>query len=202
MRQDVDWEPFEPAGLFGQEHGAPAVVARGAFATLDMQQLLGVLRPQQEHAYMGGQRVRVPRMEAWWGPRAYAFGGRVLYPRPRTPEVLAAVGSRVAVMTGERFDACFVNYYRDEHDHIPWHADDDAWIGPVVASLSLGATRRFWLRKKRDHSAVVRGELHHGDLLVMQAGCQQEWEHRIPKEGSPRGPRLNLTFRQSAKERT
>lgn len=40
--------------------------------------------------------------------------------------------------------------------------------------------------------------LKHGDLFVMEAGCQEHWEHAIHKSARASGPRLNMTFRQSA----
>lgn len=185
--------------MFGQGLGVPARIYRAALADydanpVDFAHYLGL---EQLESVMGGKVLPVPRLEAWWGSRPYSFGGRTVIPRGVMPLDLLAVKHLVQDLTGERFDSCFANYYRDESDHISWHADDEHWIGPVIASVSLGTRRRFWLRRKGDHDMVVRGHMSHGDLLVMEAGCQQAWEHRVPQESGPRGPRLNLTFRQT-----
>lgn len=195
----MSWRFFEPMDLFGEGAGAPVRVWRGYFGPnqLPLEDLLPKLTLHQLTGYMGGKNYPVPRLEGWWGSRPYAFGGRVVEPRPIWPQEMWEIKRWVEDATCKQFDSVFVNYYRDENDHIPWHADDESWIGPVVASVSLGATRRFWLRRKNDHKVVVKGSLSHGDLLLMQEGCQDEWEHRVPKERKPTKPRLNLTFRQT-----
>ncbi|KKN40131.1 hypothetical protein LCGC14_0736290 [marine sediment metagenome] len=203
------WEPFEPPGLFGASLGLPAKIWRGAIDGFDSpaehkgRVTIGspaylILELKQLDAVMGGKVIPVPRLEAWWGDRPYRFGGRTVEPRWPFPADLDGVAALVEKLTGHEFDSCFANHYRDGNDHIPWHADDDSWIGPVIASVSLGATRRFKLRRKNDHTAVVSGYMAHGDLLLMEAGCQDAWEHCVPRERTQRpSPRLNLTFRQT-----
>ena len=196
----MSWAPFEPMDLFEEGAGAPVDVYRGYFGPNQgrVECLLPKLDLQQLQATVRGKTFPAPRLEGWWGDRPYAFGGRVVEPRTGPwPQDLWNIKWWVENGTIEHFDSCFVNYYRDESDHIPWHADDESWIGPVVASVSFGSTRRFWLRRKDDHKVGFKGHLSHGDLLVMKAGCQDEWEHRVPKETKPTGPRINLTFRQT-----
>lgn len=199
----MSWQFFEPMDLFGEGQGAPVKVYRSAFADYDQDPSHFARYLELDHltAFMGGKAYKVPRLEGWWGACPYAFGGRVVAPRPNMPGDLLDLLNLVHSFTPHRFDSCFVNYYRDGNDHIPWHADDEPWIGPVVASVSMGATRRFWLRRKNDHKVVVKGSLQHGDLLLMEAGCQDEWEHRVPKEQTKvTKPRLNFTFRQTRTE--
>lgn len=52
--------------------------------------------------------------------------------------------------TGCSFNSLLCNLYRDGHDSIGWHSDDEASLGPkpTIASLSLGDTRVFSLRKQ------------------------------------------------------
>jgi alkylated DNA repair dioxygenase AlkB len=65
---------------------------------------------------------------------------------------------------------------------------------PVIASVSLGAERRFALRHNvtRERVEVV---LPHGSVLVMSGDSQHRWRHQVPKTAKPVGPRINLTFR-------
>lgn len=193
----MTWQYFEPMDLFGEGLGAPVWVRRGEFREYKTDELAAECGLEQLTAVMGGRAIPVPRLEAWYGDRPYRFGGREVKPQPAPPEVVE-LGGAVEGLTGERFSACFVNYYRDGSDWIPWHADDDHWIGPVIASISFGATRRFCLRRKNDHRAKVEGYLAHGDVLLMKAGCQREWEHSVPRSKTTE-PRLSLTFRQVAK---
>ena len=66
---------------------------------------------------------------------------------------------------------------------------------PVIASLSLGAPRRFRLKHRRDSSQQLALELGDGSLLVMRGPTQAHWVHGIPRTKKPVGPRINLTFR-------
>ena len=89
-----------------------------------------------------------------------------------------------------------INYYRDGQDSTGWHADDEPELGkdPVIASISLGATRDFQLRHNRDKNQKISIALQHGSLLLMQGTTQSCWQHQIPKRVQAE-PRINLTFR-------
>lgn len=77
-----------------------------------------------------------------------------------------------------------------------WHADREPELGtqPVIASVSLGAARRFDLR--HNETGQLRAfELTNGSLLIMRGHTQREWRHRVAKVPGLRGERINLTFR-------
>jgi alkylated DNA repair dioxygenase AlkB len=78
-----------------------------------------------------------------------------------------------------------------------WHADDEPELGtdPVIASLSLGAVRRFALRHKATRARRDLA-LGHGSLLVMRGATQANWQHALPRTARPLGLRINLTFRR------
>lgn len=97
---------------------------------------------------------------------------------------------------GARFNSCLANYYRDGQDSVSWHADDEPELGPtpVIASVSLGDTRRFQV-KSRATGEIWNLDLAHGDLLVMRGESQRDYLHGVPKSRRPIGARLNLTFR-------
>jgi alkylated DNA repair dioxygenase AlkB len=79
-----------------------------------------------------------------------------------------------------------------------WHADDEPELGrnPVIASVSLGATRRFCLRHRRRKDLRLDVLLTHGSLLLMSGATQHHWVHALPKTAAPVGERINLTFRR------
>ena len=89
-----------------------------------------------------------------------------------------------------------LNRYRDGEDSVSWHRDDEPELGrdPVIASLSLGGTRRFKLRglATKETQDLDLGD---GSLLLMSGPSQREWEHCVPKTKRPVGERVNLTFR-------
>src|SRR5690606_17257832 len=86
---------------------------------------------------------------------------------------------------------------RDGRDGVAWHADDETELGPepVIASISLGATRRFQLRRRDDRTVRRELDLHDGDVVVMRGTTQALWLHQVPKTSRPVGERINLTFR-------
>ena len=94
------------------------------------------------------------------------------------------------------FNSCLANLYRDGSDSMGFHSDDEPELGPepTIASVSLGARRRFVLRHRvtRERWTWDLGE---GDLLVMRDESQRDYAHAVPKTTRPVGPRMNLTFR-------
>ena len=60
------------------------------------------------------------------------------------------IKDRIEESTGYVFNSLLANLYRDGHDHVSWHCDDEPELGsePTIASLSFGDTRNFELRKK------------------------------------------------------
>ena len=144
-----------------------------------------------------GREIPSPRLSCWIGdPDAtYVYSGTRFEPRPWTPR-LAALRERVAAATGARFNSVLANLYRDGRDGMGFHADDEPELGdaPVIASLSLGATRRFVLKRRRG-AGRFELPLEDGTLLVMRGATQRHWNHALPKTAKPAGPRINLTFR-------
>jgi alkylated DNA repair dioxygenase AlkB len=147
-----------------------------------------------------GRTVRVPRLIAWHGDPGcrYRYSGQTYEPAPWTPG-LARLRALLVARTGLPWNAVLANYYRDGDDSVGWHADDERELGPTrddvaIASLSLGATRRFVMRARAggERREFALGD---GSLLVMRGSTQRHWRHALPKTTAPVGPRLNLTFR-------
>ena len=174
-----------------------------AFAADEANSLLRELRTgvdwQQEEILIFGQRRLVPRLVAWHGdPGArYVYSGTEHRPQPWTP-ALEHIRNRASTLTGVAFNAVLLNLYRDGRDGMGWHADDEPELGrnPVIASVSLGAERRFCLRHRRHRDLKVDLPLPHGSLLCMSGATQHHWLHALPKTRRPAGERINLTFRQ------
>ena len=147
-----------------------------------------------------GREVMSPRLVSYHGDAnaSYRYSGALHRPTPWSP-ALTQLKAVVEAATGLTFNAVLVNLYRDGADGMGWHADDEPEIGPTpddrwVASLSLGATRRFLLQHRRTKAqqAFALGE---GALLVMRGATQTHYRHRLAKTKRPVAPRLNLTFR-------
>lgn len=146
-----------------------------------------------------GRRVRVPRRVAWHGDPGcpYAYSGLRFDPAPWT-DALDEIRAVVEALCRQRFNTVLANLYRNGADSMGWHADDEPELGPapVIVSVSLGATRRFVLRRTDDHSVRHSIDLDDGSLLVMRGDTQRSWHHAVPRTARPTGPRVNLTFRR------
>ena len=151
---------------------------------------------------MYGRRVKMPRLTCWYGePDAvYTYSGIKNEPLPWTLR-LDRLRDRVQRITGVSFNSVLLNLYRDGNDYMSWHSDDEKELGsaPVIASVSLGAPRRFDFRRTVAAERVVQPtrsiELTDGSLLLMAGNTQLYWQHGVPKAPRIGQPRVNLTFR-------
>lgn len=147
---------------------------------------------------MFGRVVQSPRLSSWHGdPGAtYRYSGLHLEPRAWTPSLLEAKELVESALDRE-FNSVLANLYRDGDDAMGWHADDEPELGenPSIASLSLGATRRFTLKHRQRAELRLAVELEPGSLLVMSGSTQRDYKHALPRTKRAVGPRINLTFR-------
>lgn len=173
----------------------PAAEAAALFAALR-----DGLAWKQESIRIFGREHLQPRLSAWYGDAGttYTYSGLTLEPAPWTAE-LAALRARVEDSSRSRFNSVLANLYRDGQDAMGFHADAEPELGqdPVIASVSLGAARRFVLKPGRDLAgeAPVELSLGGGSLLVMSGTTQHRWKHGVPRQAGA-GPRINLTFRR------
>ncbi|WP_207063707.1 alpha-ketoglutarate-dependent dioxygenase AlkB [Motiliproteus sp. SC1-56] len=145
-----------------------------------------------------GRPVAVPRLQAWYGDPGtdYRYSGLDLSPEPWFDE-LQALRERVSAACETPFNSVLINYYRNGSDGVGWHRDNEQSLGPrpVIASLSLGQSRRFSLRHRDLPEHKLQLELNSGDLLIMAGATQHHWLHAIPKSRRQLAPRINLSFR-------
>ncbi|UNK48899.1 alpha-ketoglutarate-dependent dioxygenase AlkB [Lysobacter sp. S4-A87] len=146
-----------------------------------------------------GREVDSPRLSCWIGDpgTGYRYSGVRFEPRP-WPAALRPVRERLCAEMGLDFNSVLANLYRDGHDAMGWHSDAEPELGPapVIASVSLGAARRFSLKSRAQPPQRLTLELPHGSLLVMSGPTQRNYRHALPRTARPVGARINLTFRQ------
>lgn len=144
-----------------------------------------------------GAKHPEPRLSTWHAidGTSYTYSGLTRTALPFTP-LLERLRGMCEELAGARFNAVLVNLYRDGNDAVGWHADDEPENGtePTIASVSLGATRRFDFRH-RESGTTVSANLEHGSVVVMSGLSQACWVHRIARTKVPVGRRINLTFR-------
>lgn len=149
-----------------------------------------------ETARIFGREMPVPRMTAWFGDVAYVYSGIRHEVRP-LPDIVRQLRDAAEKISRASFNAVLLNLYRNGADSVGWHSDNEAGLGdrPTIASLSLGATRRFQFRHRRTRQTIEL-ELHQGQWLIMAGDTQRCWLHQVPKTAAVVGRRINLTFRQ------
>lgn len=155
--------------------------------------------PWQVHRIrLFGREHAAPRLSCWIGDAgaSYRYSGTRFDPYP-WPPALMPLRARLSDELGVPFNSVLANLYRDGRDAMGWHSDDEPELGPspVIASLSLGATRRFVMKHRRDPALRRVLELPHGSLLIMAGDTQRYYRHALPRTARPVGERLNLTFR-------
>lgn len=145
----------------------------------------------------------VPRLNAWYADEGigYKYSG-IAHMGSGWHPVCDLARRKVIEGSETTFNSLLLNYYRNGGDSIGLHTDSEPkYLGknPIVASLSLGVSRKFSLRhmKKKNDGVYLRHnmKLHHGDLLVMAGTLQHHWLHELPKEADVTGERISLTFR-------
>lgn len=161
------------------------------------EQLLQQIEWENDKAIIFGKEIITKRKVAWYGdqPFAYTYSNTTKYALPWTKE-LDALKNIVEAETGETFNSCLLNLYHTGEEGMAWHSDDEKDLkkNGAIASLSLGAERKFAFRHKLTKEKVEL-YLPHGSLLVMKGTTQSHWLHRLPPTKKVPGARINLTFR-------
>lgn len=154
---------------------------------------------KQDKIKLFGKTMPLPRLTAWYGDpnRSYTYSGITSHPIPWNRELLV-IKQQIEQATSTAFNSVLMNWYRDGNDSMGWHADNEPSLGknPIIASVSLGETRDFILRRNSDHSQKITIPLKHGTLLIMKDDIQDHWQHAIPKRKNIISSRINLTFRK------
>jgi alkylated DNA repair dioxygenase AlkB len=180
------WLDHDPAWLSEDDADAALTALRGE------------LEWEQREIVLFGRRILQPRLIAWAGEVGYRYSGQTLEPRAFTPAARRLL-ERVRAEAGAPFNHVLVNRYRTGEDSMGLHADDEPELGPDprVATVSLGAGRRFLVKPRRKEDGPRQDlELGHGALLVMGGTCQRHYVHGVPRQASVTGERISLTFRR------
>ena len=163
-----------------------------------LKNLIDSVHWKQETMKFYGKEVKQPRLTAWYGEgmKEYSYSGLTMKIYPWTEELLF-IKARVEKQAGLTFTSVLLNYYRNGNDSVSWHRDNEKVlrVNPVIASVSLGATRTFKFRHVDDHKLVRSIELTNGTFVLMKGETQHKWEHAILKTSKPVGERISLTYR-------
>lgn len=166
-------------------------------ASFYFEHLLHHIEWKNDEAIIFGKKVITKRKVAWYGSQTfpYTYSNVTKLALPWTPELLE-LKTRIEQATGETYNSCLLNLYHDGSEGMAWHSDGEKDLkkNGAIASLSLGATRKF-LFKHKSTAEKVEFTLASGHLLVMKDETQTFWLHRLPPTKVVHHPRVNLTFR-------
>ena len=162
---DLPWQS-DIVTLFGKTH-------------VTTRQIVWMGDTEADYQYSGHVRQTVP------------WSSTVFHVKQYVEQALAKIGVTA------NFNTCLLNYYPSGSDGMGYHADDEKELGaqPVIASLSLGATRKFVFKHKKTQDKVEL-YLESGHLIVMHGDTQTYWKHTITKTKTVNTGRISLTFRQ------
>jgi len=155
---------------------------------------------KKETTTVWGKKIIMKRNVAWYGDegKSYTYSGLTLYPN-KWNEILLEIKTRIEDVSSTKFNSVLLNDYSSGEVGMGWHSDDEKELGhnPVIASVSFGAERDFFLKHKTDKDLdKITIPLKSGSLLKMLGSTQHYWYHSIPKRMKVKKRRINLTFRK------
>ncbi len=207
MRQTVGLGEGQDLTLFDEprDQQQPAIDI-AAFDGASVHQLDEESSITHVHGLVIGHHELVRQLSAltgWEQRRRWMYNREVDEPRltheyrdlATAPEFLVDVAAALSEYCGVPYDGIWMNWYRDHRDSTSWHADRPANVPQtaIVPVLSLGATRRFLIRPNTGGPSttfIPAG----GDVLIMRGRCQRDWQHSVPKQQTPAGPRMSVNF--------
>jgi len=152
---------------------------------------------KNDEAIIFGKHIITKRKVAWYGdkPFKYTYSKTTKEALPWT-KALVELKQLIEAKTGESYNSCLLNLYHTGAEGMAWHSDGEKDLkkNGAIASLSLGAERRFGFKHKATKETIFF-TLDHGSLLVMKGSTQTHWLHRLPPTKKIDTPRINLTFR-------
>ena len=167
------------------------------------QALLQELPWQADVVTLFGKTHVTTRKIVWMGDakRSYHYSGHTRQStvwHPKVVHIKQRIEHRLAEAgVATKFNSCLLNWYPTGMDGMGYHADDEREMGmnPVIASVSLGATRKFAFKHNVTKETVAL-PLHAGQLIVMRGETQRHWKHSITKTKKVPDGRISLTFRK------
>ena len=162
-----------------------------------MEKLSKTIVWRNDESKLFGKHYITKRKVAWYGDKAfeYRYSNINRYALTWTNELLF-IKDRIENFTSESFNSCLLNLYHDGSEGMGWHSDNESTLqkNATIASLSLGANRRFCFKHKKtnEKKEII---LNNGSIILMKEEIQDNWLHQLPKMLKIKNPRINLTFR-------
>lgn len=196
INPNKNWLPYD-----GIVHYYGELLSRGD-ADYYFNRLFKTVEWEHDILIIFGKKIITKRKIAWYGDESfsYTYSNTTKHALPWTRE-LSALKKIVEIKSGEQYNSCLCNLYHSGEEGMSWHTDNEKELksGGAIASLSLGAQRKFSFKHKKSKE-TISFDLENGSLLMMKGTIQEHWLHSLPKSKKIKDPRINLTFRSISKD--
>jgi len=159
--------------------------------------LLNEINWQHDVVKIFGKEIITKRKVAFLGDEgiSYKYSGKTKIAENWLKFILE-IKSTIEQISGEKFNACLLNYYHNGSEAMSWHSDNEKEIlkHSAIASLSFGAERKFGFKHNYTKEEISL-MLENGSLLIMKDETQIYWKHKLYTNVKITEPRINLTFR-------
>ncbi|MBV2224359.1 MAG: alpha-ketoglutarate-dependent dioxygenase AlkB [Cloacibacterium sp.] len=159
--------------------------------------LLKEINWQHDVVKIFGKEIVTKRKVAFLGDEgiSYKYSGKNKIAENWLKFILE-IKSTVEQISGEKFNACLLNYYHNGSEAMSWHSDNEKEIlkHSAIASVSFGAERKFGFKHNFSKEEIFL-MLENGSLLIMKDKTQIYWKHKLYTNAKITEPRINLTFR-------
>lgn len=159
--------------------------------------LLQSIAWEHDKAVIFGKTIITKRKVAWYGSSEFSYTySKITKTAKLFTKELMELKAIVEKESNETYNSCLLNLYHSGEEGMAYHADGEKMLKKegAIASLSLGAERKFSFKHK-ENKQRVDVFLERGSLLVMKGKTQTNWLHRLPPTKKVQVPRINLTFR-------
>lgn len=161
------------------------------------EKLLETIDWKNDEVVLFGKKIVTKRKVAWYGEKAFSYTySKITKTANLWTKELKDLKEVIEKESGEAYNSCLLNLYHSGEEGMGYHSDAEKMLkkNGAIASLSLGAERKFSLKHKTNKKRVDV-ILENGSLLVMKGETQENWLHRLPPTKKVVKPRINLTFR-------
>ncbi|MEZ7507774.1 alpha-ketoglutarate-dependent dioxygenase AlkB [Cloacibacterium sp. Arc13] len=159
--------------------------------------LLNEINWQHDVVNILGKEIITKRKVVFLGDEgiSYKYSGKTKIAENWLKFILE-IKSTVEQISGEKFNACLLNYYHNGSEAMSWHSDNEKEIlkHSAIASVSFGAERKFGFKHNFSKEEISL-MLENGSLLIMKDETQIYWKHKLYTNVKITEPRINLTFR-------
>lgn len=156
---------------------------------------------ERNEIFIFNKYYKVPRWQEAYG-KNYFFSGNTAIAKPITEQLKKYLNwaNMNEIKNGRNggLNGILVNWYQDGEHYIGWHSDDESQLDKKapIYTISLGSTRTFRIREKKNTKNTTDYELENNSFLIMGGEFQKYYQHQLPKRKKCKNSRISITIRK------